>query len=85
MTLLEKEMSEEWGEDGRGAAISVWNLRAFDSNIFIPPTVVKQQSKWRKISCQIGFQIKERRKSVFHDIKLGTINCSGNCPGLSLL
>lgn len=85
MTLLEKEMSEEWGGDGRGAAISVWNLRAFDSNIFISPTVVKQQSKWRKISCQIGFQIKERRKSVFHDIKLGTINCWGNYPGLSLL
>lgn len=34
---------------------------------------MKQQNKWRKLSCLTGFQIKERRKSVFHDIKLGPI------------
>lgn len=36
MTLKEKEMPEERDRNGRGAAISVQNLRAFDNNIFIP-------------------------------------------------
>lgn len=35
MTLKEKEMPEEWDRDGRGAVMSVQNLRAFNNNIFI--------------------------------------------------
>lgn len=31
-------MLEEWDRDGRGAAISVENLRAFDNNISILST-----------------------------------------------
>lgn len=86
MTLKEKEMPEEWDRDGGGAAISVENLRDLTIIfLFCPPTVMKQQRKWRKLSCQTGFQIQEERKSVFHDIKLGATECSGNCPDLSLL
>lgn len=86
MTLNKKEMPEEWDSDGGGAAISVENLRDLTIiSLFFPPTMMRQQRKWRKLSCQTGFQIQEKRKSVFHAIKLGATDCSEDCPDLFLL